>query len=171
MRALFPLAAVAALAVAPLQAQHTAARAILVDTTGAHVGAAHLVQTSSNGVLIRVELRNLTEGVHALHIHETGACSPTFEAAGGHFAPEGNPHGILSEGGKHAGDLLNVHVPSTGEVVTERLATDVTLEENEEASLLDGDGSALIIHSGPDDYASQPAGDAGTRIACGVIRG
>jgi superoxide dismutase, Cu-Zn family len=163
------LAAVFALSTAPVHAQHVAARATLVDTAGQRIGTAHLVETPSNGVLVQVELRDAPEGAHALHIHETGACSPTFEAAGGHFAPEGDPHGILTEGGEHAGDLLNIYVPPSGHVIVERLAREVTLEQGASASLLGGDGTALVVHERPDDYATQPAGDAGTRIACGVI--
>lgn len=169
MRTLLAIAALAALPAAPVHAQHMAARATLVDTAGERVGTAHLVETPSSGVLVQVELRDAPQGPHALHIHENGACSPTFEAAGGHFAPEGHSHGILTEGGEHAGDLLNVYVPPTGHVIAERLAREVTLERGPSTSLLGRDGTALVVHERPDDYATQPAGDAGTRIACGVI--
>ncbi|MDX1675125.1 MAG: superoxide dismutase family protein, partial [Longimicrobiales bacterium] len=106
---------------------------------------------------------------HGFHIHETGSCvAPDFDSAGGHYAPRGHAHGVLHERGYHGGDLLNLHVPETGAVTTERLATDVTLRGD--APLLDEDGSALVIHANADDYVSQPSGGGGPKVACGVIR-
>jgi Cu-Zn family superoxide dismutase len=144
------------------------ASANLVDTEGRTVGEARLQQTP-HGVLLKLELRNATPGVHALHIHEVGRCqAPSFESAGGHFAPSGRQHGFLNAKGPHAGDLPNIEVPATTQLTVEHLVADVTLEPGAH-SLLDSNGSAIVIHTGKDDYATEPAGDSGDRIACGRI--
>ena len=146
-----------------------AAAAVLKSSTGKTVGKVAL-QDTPNGVLLSVDLDGLPSGVHAFHIHEHGRCDPpSFETAGGHFAPQGQKHGFLDAMGPHAGDLPNIHVPDSGRLSVEILATDVTLGRGE-ASLVDSDGAAFVVHRGADDYQTEPAGDAGSRIACGVIR-
>ncbi|HAQ35164.1 MAG: hypothetical protein CMF74_00510 [Maricaulis sp.] len=141
------------------------ARLQLADGTPA--GEVMLTETPS-GVLIEAHLTGLPQGTHGFHIHQTGACEPDFDAAGGHLAdPDGQAHGFLVPGGPHLGDLENIHVPETGELTVETFNTRVSLDEN--GALMDGDGAAILVHSGPDDYRSQPSGDAGDRIACGVI--
>jgi len=151
-------------------AQHVA-RAQLVDAEGNVVATATLRETAGHGVLIRLEAERLPPGERAFHIHQTGRCEPpSFQSAGGHYAPRGRQHGFLVQAGPHAGDLPNIHVPESGRLVIEVLARDVTLRPGAPNTLFDEDGSALVIHAGPDDYRSQPAGDAGGRIACGVIR-
>lgn len=152
-------------------AQEPTATATLIDPDGNEVGHAELVQTLNRGVLIRIAVEGLEPGVHGFHIHETGQCdTPDFGGAGGHYAPTGHAHGILHEDGSHAGDLLNLAVPQSGRLEAERLAADVVLHPGAEASLMDDDGSALVIHANADDYASQPSGGGGPKIACGVIR-
>lgn len=151
-------------------AQQMTATATLINPDGEEIGEARLTETS-HGVLIQVHVQGLEPGAHGFHIHETGSCTaPEFSDAGGHFAPRGNAHGFMRPDGKHAGDLPNLHVPASGSVTTERLAGAVTLEAGAEGSLFDDDGAALVIHANPDDYASQPAGGGGTKVACGVIR-
>lgn len=142
------------------------ARSTLRNAAGQLVGEATLRQTP-NGVLITIELTDAPPGTHALHIHETGQCSPTFEAAGGHFNPGGRGHGFLDTTGPHAGDLPNVHVPQSGRIRYETFATSVRLVGGD--GLLDGDGSALVIHAFADDYQTDPAGGSGDRIICGVV--
>lgn len=152
------------------QAGRTAS-ATLVDSDGVEVGTASLVQTPANGVLIRLDARGLEPGQHAFHIHETGQCArPDFTSAGGHFAPRGRSHGMLHEHGMHAGDMPNLTVPASGSAGVEVLAEHVSLVPGSSGYLLDDDGSALVIHADADDYRSQPSGDAGSRVACGVIR-
>lgn len=159
-----------AISVLPAHAQKTAAIAQMVNADGSPIGTVELRETTRQGVFIELDLEGLPPGVHAFHIHESGRCAPDFDAAGGHFSPLGNPHGLLHPEGPHIGDLLNITVPPSGDVSAERLATDVTLEPGPVESLFDEDGSALVIHSGADDYLSQPSGAAGDPIACGVVR-
>lgn len=146
------------------------AKGTFVDAQGKQVGTASLSQTQ-NGVLIRIEVRGLPEGVHAFHVHETGKCEPQdqFKSAGGHFAPRGEKHGYETAGGPHAGDMPNQHVSQGGMLKAEVLNPGVTLGTGQ-GSLFDQDGSALVIHAKADDYKSQPAGDAGDRIACAIIQ-
>lgn len=145
----------------------SAASAVLKDKEGKEVGKATLTDTPS-GVLILLELSAAPAGTQAFHVHETGKCEPPdFKSAGGHFNPDGTKHGILNPEGPHAGDMPNLHVPAGGKLTVEVLNTLVTLDG--ERALLDDDGSALVIHAGPDDYESDPAGHAGDRIACGVV--
>jgi Cu-Zn family superoxide dismutase len=144
------------------------AGAAMVDASGRTVGQARLQQTP-HGVLLLLELRNTTPGVHALHIHDIGKCdAPSFESAGDHVAFRGQQHGFLNVNGPHAGDLPNVHVPTSTELAVEFLIPAVTVDSGPR-SLLDANGAALIIHAGKDDYASHPAGAAGDRLACGPI--
>lgn len=160
-----------ALGVPVQQSGDQVARAVLMDPNGNSIGSAELVQTPNEAVLIRLTVEGLEPGTHAFHIHETGVCTPPdFSSAGGHYAPHGRSHGIFHEDGEHGGDLLNLQVPESGRVQTERLAPHVTLVPGAAGFLLDDDGSALVIHAGADDYESQPSGDAGSRVACGVIR-
>jgi superoxide dismutase, Cu-Zn family len=152
-------------------AAQATATAELIDRDGNRTGEVRLTQTPGHGVLLRIEASGLEPGTVAIHIHETGRCdAPTFESAGGHFNPVGVAHGALHPDGMHAGDLLNLHIPESGRIETERHARLVTLDSGWLTSLLDGDGAAVVIHAGADDYMSQPTGDAGGRVACGVIR-
>jgi superoxide dismutase, Cu-Zn family len=143
-------------------------RVTFIDASGEEIGTATLVQTS-RGVLVQADLSMLPPGEHAFHFHEAGACEwPSFESAGDHFAGKRSTHGFLTLQGPHAGDLPNVYVPGSGVLKVEEYNPNVSLW-NGPAPLLDGDGSALVIHAQPDDYHSQPSGDAGNRIACAVI--
>lgn len=157
-------------AAAPAGRSLLSARAQLRDAKGGRVGQADLEQTP-HGVLITLDLAQAPPGEHALHIHEKGACAPDFEAAGDHFDPTGRQHGFRDPRGPHAGDLPNIHVPDSGRLTVEMLAPHVSLETGARNSLLDADGSAIVIHERPDDHRSDPAGEAGTRIACGVVTG
>jgi len=146
----------------------TGATAVLVDTQGRRVGEARFQQTP-NGVLLRLDLKNATPGVHGLHIHDVGRCdAPTFESAGGHFSPDRRAHGFLNPQGPHAGDLPNIFVPSSTELSLEYLIRDVTLDPGPR-SLLDANGSALVIHADKDDYIGDPAGHSGDRLDCGPV--
>jgi len=144
-------------------------RATFVDGGGRKIGTAVLTQTPS-GVLVEVDLAGLAPGWKAFHIHETGRCDPGsgFKSAGEHFAPRQEHHGLRADKGPHGGDMPNQYVHRDGTLRAHVLNTLVTLSPSE-ASLLDADGSALVLHAKPDDYRSQPAGEAGDRIACAVV--
>ena len=135
---------------------------------GKSLGTAALEETP-RGVLITVELAGLPPGEHAFHIHETGKCEAPFKTAGGHFNPEHHKHGIMAADGAHAGDLPNVFASADGKTHFQALALGVTLKKGAPTSLLDADGSALVVHAKADDLMGDPAGNAGDRIACGAV--
>ena len=160
-------AALIAFLAMPAQAE-TMANAQLKDGSGKAIGDADLVQTQG-GVLIRLRIKGLPPGERAFHIHAVGKCEAPFESAGPHFNPDNHKHGMLSGHG-HAGDMPNLHVPQSGELSVEVMNTAVTLEKGKPNSLFDNDGSSLVIHAKADDYKSDPAGNAGDRVACGVVQ-
>ncbi len=143
------------------------ARAEMRDAQGRALGVMTLTQTP-HGVLISGDLNGLPSGVHAMHLHDVGRCDPPFTSAGGHFNPTQRVHGIRVAAGYHAGDLPNFTAPSSGSVRVDVFTDRVTVGTGP-TSLIDPDGSSIVIHASPDDYASDPAGNAGDRIACGVI--
>ena len=159
------LAVVALLGAAGARAEE--AHADLKNADGQRVGTATLQETP-HGVLVTLDLTGVPSGTHAFHIHEVGKCEPPFATAGGHFNPGAQQHGMMNPAGMHAGDFPNIEVPASGTLKVQVLARNVTLGEGKN-SLFDADGSALMIHAGPDDYKTDPAGNAGARIACGVI--
>jgi len=144
------------------------AKAALKDAKGQDVGVASFTQTQA-GVLIRLSVRSMPGGEHAFHIHAVGKCEPPdFASAGGHFNPTNTHHGIMSGPG-HAGDMPNLHIPADGSLDIEVLNTAVTLDKDRPNSVFHPGGTAVVIHAGKDDYTSEPAGNAGGRIACGVV--
>lgn len=143
------------------------AMAKLINPAGAIVGAAFFEQTAV-GVRISVEFNGLPPGLHAIHLHSVGACSPDFMVAKGHINPAGVVHGIKNPHGPDNGDLPNIFVNRHGRAVVEMLTPWVSVRSGR-IPLLDADGSTLIIHANTDDHVSQPIGGAGKRIACGVI--
>jgi Cu-Zn family superoxide dismutase len=171
LRTTLPLLAGLALA-APLAAQDMTMEADVTLADGTPAGTVTFEETP-DGLLIQARLENLPEGAHGFHIHETGACSPDFGAAGGHYAPAGTEHGYRNESGFHAGDLPNIHVQSDGTAEADFFATWLTLQDSPKVDgpypLADGDGSAIMVHAQRDDYEAEPPGSTGDRIACGVI--
>lgn len=142
-------------------------RTELSDASGRRLGEATLQQLPGGAVLIVADLSALPSGTHAMHLHETGQCTPPFTSAGGHFNPTNARHGFRNAAGPHAGDLPNIHVPSSGALRVELVREGLLL--GGDGGLLDGDGAALVIHQYADDYSSDPAGAAGDRIACGAL--
>ena len=148
-----------------------AALARLADDKGQTVGSAVFAQ-EGGGVRILLDVTGLAPGDHAVHIHDVGRCDPpAFESAGAHFNPTKAEHGTSNPRGPHAGDLPDVTVSADGKGHMEVTAKLVTLDKKVPASLLDADGSAIVVHERADDKRTDPAGDSGPRIACGVIAG
>ena len=143
------------------------ATAELKSAQGQNVGNATLTQVP-DGVRVLIEARGLPPGPHGVHIHEVGKCDPQFASAGGHFNPAGKQHGLENPAGPHAGDLPNITIAADGTGRLESLNRNVSLDGSA-ATLFDADGSALVVHAGPDDFKTDPAGNSGARIACGVI--
>lgn len=142
------------------------ASAAMVDAEGREVGTVELTETH-HGALLIAKLKGLPEGSHAFHVHTTGLCEPPFTSAGGHYNPTEAKHGLNAAEGAHAGDMPNIYVPASGELTAEIFNAGLAVDDK----LLDDDGAAVVIHAGPDDYESDPAGNAGDRIACGVLKG
>ncbi|WP_126172200.1 superoxide dismutase family protein [Altericroceibacterium xinjiangense] len=144
------------------------ASATLHLANGMPAGTAQLL-SSGEEVNVVVALAGISPGTHGVHLHTTGSCeAPDFTSAGGHLNPAGNQHGIENPAGPHLGDLPNVSIGSAGSgTITATLRgtrTEVL------PALFDSDGTAVVVHAGADDYRTDPAGDAGSRIACGVLR-
>lgn len=145
------------------------ARAEIRNAKGEKIGSATLREAMA-GVRIKLDLSQLPPGTHAFHIHAVGKCDPPdFKTAGPHFNPEGKKHGTKNPEGPHAGDLPNFVVGKDGRAKVSALASHVTLGDGPN-SLFHPEGTALVIHEKPDDYATDPAGNAGARIACGVVQ-
>jgi superoxide dismutase, Cu-Zn family len=155
---------------AAAEATADSARADLVDARGVGIGAVYVTATPE-GVALEGALIGLPPGEHGFHIHQTGRCEPpAFESAGHHLGSDEAAHGFDAPGGPHAGDLQNLAVAADSTASVEQTNERVTLRGGVYA-LLDDNGSALVIHAGPDDYVTQTSGGAGDRIACGVIGG
>jgi Cu-Zn family superoxide dismutase len=165
-------ALVSALLVAPIaygQGPTTSANADLINIQGQKIGTAVITQTA-DGVKIDVNIAQLPPGTHAFHIHAVGKCEvPDFKSAGGHFNPAGKQHGKDNPNGPHAGDMLNFEVGADGTAKFSTVNTSVKLDEGANSLFHEG-GTALVIHEKADDYKTDPTGNAGNRIACGVIK-
>ncbi|KGR90206.1 superoxide dismutase [Ureibacillus massiliensis 4400831 = CIP 108448 = CCUG 49529] len=144
------------------------AEAKMVNADGNELGVVNFTE-SNEGVMISLNLKDVPEGERGIHIHAVGKCEPpTFESAGDHFNPTEMKHGVENPEGPHAGDLPNV-TPENGVVASEYLAKNLTLQKGMANSLLDEDGSAIVLHENADDYKTDPSGESGGRIGCGVI--
>ncbi|WP_027094233.1 superoxide dismutase family protein [Cohnella thermotolerans] len=142
----------------------------IVNSKGKEVGTA-VITPKGNGVQLHLEAKNLPPGIHGIHFHETGKCEPpAFKSAGEHFNPGHKQHGFNNPKGFHAGDLPNIQVKDDGTVVADIASNQVTLAKGAPNSLLKSDGTAIVIHEKADDYVTDPSGNSGNRIACGVIR-
>jgi superoxide dismutase, Cu-Zn family len=139
------------------------ASAVIIDGTGETVGFATLVEDATGQVHVNVKVSGLSPGLHGLHVHKVGLCDrPSFLGASTHFNPTGAKHG------GHGGDLPNMIVNEAGRGHLNAGTHGFTLGEGS-ASVFDADGSAIVIHAGPDDLMTDPTGNSGGRVACGVI--
>ncbi len=148
------------------------ARAELTDLTGEAVGTAELWQESSGLLHVDVSASSLNPGAHGIHIHAVGRCdggSTGFSTAGGHYNPLNKQHGLTNPAGQHAGDAPNIQIGADGRGTLSFTTDRVTLTPGP-TTVRDSVGRAIVVHAAPDDQMSQPAGNSGARVACGVIR-
>ena len=144
------------------------ASASLFDTSGSRVGLATFSEADGEGRM-GISVSGLSPGQHGIHIHESGACiAPDFESAGGHFNPASKKHGLLNPEGPHAGDMPNLMVEADGSADT-TLAVSASLVAQGEESMIGAQRRALVVHADPDDQKTDPSGDSGSRVVCGVI--
>jgi Cu-Zn family superoxide dismutase len=148
--------------------QGPAATASLAAAPKSQVWSSVAAVALKNGVLVRADVRNLPSGSEfGFHVHEKGQCTPPdFMSAGGHFNPGGQPHAHHGKAARHAGDLRNLNANGEGDAVYVFETSLLTVRPGPNSVI----GKAIVIHANPDDYTSQPAGNSGPRIACGLIR-
>ncbi len=165
------LATAMLLAVAPGLAKDKAPKPKVVnvqDGQGKSLGTATL-SAAANGVKIALNLHDLPAGEHGIHVHQTAKCEgPDFKSAGGHFNPDTKHHGLQNPEGPHAGDIPNFTADVKGKAKTTVVAAGVTLGDDAH-SVFTGGGTALVVHAKADDGKTDPSGNSGDRIACGLI--
>jgi Cu-Zn family superoxide dismutase len=147
----------------------THAEAVLVDAAGNAIGTALFVEDAAGALHVNVHVKGLAPGLHGIHLHAVGSCTPTFAAAGGHHNPAARQHGLQNPSGPHNGDLPNLVVNEAGVGVLVATTDRASLTAGP-ASLFDVDGSAIVIHANQDDQVTDPTGNSGGRVACGVIQ-
>jgi len=143
------------------------AQTVLLDTSGKRLGEARITAMGDDVELV-AQVSGMAAGAHGIHVHTTGKCDgPGFTTAGGHLNPSAHQHGTMNPAGPHMGDLPNIMVGPDG---TGSIRTTLTgLPADLGAAMFDADGSAVVVHAGPDDYKTDPAGNSGGRIACGIL--
>jgi len=146
------------------------AEAVMYNSSGAPIGTAQLWQDANGVVNVEIASISLPAGTHGIHFHDAAKCEgPAFTTAGGHYNPMGMEHGLQNPRGPHAGDNPNVTIPAGG-VGNVSFTTDRVSLTPGPRTLFDADGSALVVHAAADDQVTNPSGNSGARIACGVVR-
>src|SRR6266550_1418744 len=148
------------------------ATAIMYNVSGAPIGTAQIWQDNNGVVNLEIASLSLPAGTHGIHFHEVGRCeggTTAFSTAGAHYNPMGMEHGLQNPRGPHAGDNPNIVIPASG-VGKVAFTTDRVSLTPGTRTLLDADGSSLVIHANADDQMTNPSGNSGARIACGVVR-
>ncbi|MFK7843176.1 MAG: superoxide dismutase family protein [Sphingorhabdus sp.] len=154
----------------PGEVSGNVARAALVGVDQAQYGEV-IVAEGGDGLIVNINAQGMTPGPHGVHIHETGKCEgPDFKSAGGHWNPTAKQHGFDNPQGAHAGDFFNLDIGADGNGALEATVPGAKLKDGENA-LLDADGAAFVVHAGPDDLKTDPSGESGGRVACGVFVG
>ena len=161
------LAATLAAAACGAQAQNTAASATLRDAQGQPAGQASFT-AGAQGLQIKLEAERLSPGEHGFHVHEKGDCSaPDFSSAGGHFNPSSQPHGDPTAGAHHVGDMPVLVADASGKATARAELRSMTIGGDGASDIV---GKSVVVHADPDDFRTQPAGNSGARVACGVIK-
>ncbi len=146
------------------------ATADLKDKDGKSHGTATLTQ-QAGGVRVQAQVNDLEPGQHGIHVHAVGKCdAPDFTTAGGHFNPTNKQHGAKNPQGAHAGDMPNLTIGANRSGAFDNLDTAITFVDGAPGNIFDADGSALVIHANPDDEMTDPSGNSGGRVLCGVIQ-
>jgi len=154
----------------PGEVSGNVARAQLVGADQTQYGEV-IVAQGDNGLLVNIKAQGMSPGPHGAHIHQTGKCDgPDFKSAGGHWNPGGKEHGFDNPQGAHAGDFFNLDIGPDGTGSLQATIPGATLSDGENP-LLDADGAAFVVHEGADDLKTDPSGDSGGRLACGVFVG
>ena len=147
------------------------AKAELHDASGQTIGTVRLREgQAGGGVTIDGEFEHLSPGEHGIHLHTVGRCdAPAFTTAGGHFNPTSAKHGLSAPDGPHAGDLAALTADQDGRAKYSQIDPRVTLAAGASNSLFDADGTAIVVHAAADDQRTDPSGNSGARVACGVV--
>lgn len=143
---------------------------VMRSPTGDLLGTLHLAHTPSGSARLVGTLTGIQAGRHGVHVHDVGRCDgPTFETSGGHFNPMSKQHGLENPAGSHAGDAPNIVADTTLQSLVDVTFALATLNIGIPNSLFDANGSAIVVHAGADDQKTDPSGNSGARIACGVV--
>ena len=146
------------------------AQAALIDAKGGPIGLVTLTEVRQ-GVRVELRMSGLAPGKHGVHFHAVGKCDPPdFASAGAHFNPDAHQHGALNPNGPHAGDLPNIDVGSDGHGTLVAITPLVNLEPGSASSLMAGGGLSIVVHQDADDEKTDPSGNSGARVACGIIK-